>query len=217
MDFGTTPKNLNKTNQDYDIEVWWYGWKNLLMNYYSNLKLNNMDIKDYVNGISDKLNELQNNKQYLEIYTKIYECIILFIETINNTNTLVNHYNFNLIITWLKRYNNIDYIKKINLINSYTGKTITELSQDMKTIIKFYVKYYLFEYGDMLSVQNNFSNILDNTDNFNYFFNHCIENKYDKIIGIFSMSYNLQNYFDYKKINRKYTPMKALKLYNLKN
>lgn len=218
MEFDTTPKNLNKTNQDYDIEMWWYGWKNLLVNYFLNLKIGDYDnTRDYVENISKKLNDLQNNKQYLDIYTNIYECIILFIETLINTNTLVNHYNFNLIITWLKRYNNIDYIKKVNLVNIYTNKNITEISQDNKIIISFYVKYYLFEYGDMNSIQNTFKNIFSDLDVFNKFLDYCIENKYDKIIGIFSMSYNLQHYFDFKKINRKYTPMKPNKFFNIKN
>ncbi len=49
------------------------------------------------------------------------------------------------------------------------------------------------------------------SENFNKFMDYCIENELIKIIGIFSLSYNLQDYYDYKNINKKFTPIKPNK------
>ena len=82
MEFITKPINklLNSTNEDYDIEILWYGLKNLFTTYFKNIDIKGVNIIDYVEKISDNLNKHQENKEFLNIYTEIYNFIMVFLE-----------------------------------------------------------------------------------------------------------------------------------------
>jgi hypothetical protein len=207
MDFTkfTIDKKLNTSNQDYDIEFWWYGFKNLLKNYFNNLKINNNPIDTNILELSSKLNQLQSEQKYLEIYTQIYDFIMLFLNTLINEKTDITKYYYDLIITWLKRYNNIDYVKKISLLNTYTGRNIKEINDKELTIIKFYIKYSTKEYNENVNLVDLFGK------DFNQFMDYCIDKELLKIIGIFTTTYNLQDYYDYRKISKKFIPIKPNK------
>ena len=204
-----TEKTLNKSNQDYDIELWWYGFKNLLTNYFSFIEINNMSINKSINDLSEELNNLQKEKKYLDIYTKIYDFVILFFTNFVNNKSPITKYNYELLITWLKRYNTIDYIKKIIIPTTYTGKSLKEIPERENIILKFYIKYYEMEYSlesDLVSMYN---------ENFNDFMDFCIDYELNKIVNMFSSTYNLQEFYDYKGLKKKFVPIKGIKFINL--
>jgi hypothetical protein len=194
------PNITNKNNQDYDIELWWYGFKNLINNYFNNI----LTYKN-LNEFSNKLNNLQSEEKYLDIYTNIYEFVLNFLEEII-VNTYPK-YNYELILTWLKRYNDIDYVKKIELPTKYTNKKLSDLHNKDKILLLLNIRY----------LEPKDSNILIKLfcKNTNEFLDYCIENQINKILNLLTMSYNLQCYFDFLEIKRNYVPMKYNKFVNL--
>ena len=79
--------NLNNiSNRDYDMEVWWYGFKHLITNYFSIININ---IK--LTELSNDLNQLQDIKNYCKIYNHIHDFIILFLYKISIKKILNKH------------------------------------------------------------------------------------------------------------------------------
>ena len=203
MNFNNVPidKLINTSNQDYDIEVWWYGFKQLITNYFSIININIQLVE-----LSNNLNQLQIDKNYCKIYNDIYNFIILFLDKIS-FNRILNKHTCHLVITWIKRYNQIKDIINISLNSDYMAKCVDDISPIETTIIKFYIRYYEIEYNikdtDLVKLY---------VHNFNIFMDYCIKYKINKLINIFSLVYNLQNYYNYLNINKKFVPIKGPKL-----
>ena len=219
MDFVKLSTNKISTfNVDYDIELLWYGFKNLISNYFSHLKINDVNIIYYTSSISNKLNVYQEKKEYLEIYKEIYQYLFDFLSSYitysQNSIMDINQdlYKYNLINTWLTRYNKIDYIKKIKLDDNYNSKIdIKNIPNDTKLILKFNV------IGVLMSENISNSNLQIFDDNLINFLDFVLEENLSKVFDLFSMRFNLQEYYLLKNINKKYTPikfMKFIKLYN---
>ena len=203
MNFNDVPidKLINTSNQDYDIEVWWYGFKQLITNYFSVININIQ-----LTNLSNSLNQLQIDKNYCKIYNDIYNFIILFLDKVS-INKILNKHTCHLIITWLKRYNQIKDINIISLNNNYTSKSISDITPIENTQIQFYIRCYEIEYNindkDLVKLY---------LDNFNIFMDYCIKHNIAKLINMFSLIYNLQPYYNYLNINKKYVPIKGSKL-----
>jgi hypothetical protein len=203
MNFNDVPidKLINTSNQDYDIEVWWYGFKQLITNYFSVININIQ-----LTNLSNNLNQLQIDKNYCKIYNDIYNFIILFLDKVS-INRILNKHTCHLIITWLKRYNQIKDINIISLNNNYTSKSISDITPIENTQIQFYIRCYEIEYNindkDLVKLY---------LDNFNIFMDYCIKHNIAKLINMFSLIYNLQPYYNYLNIDKKYVPIKGSKL-----
>ena len=203
MNFNDVPidKLINTSNQDYDIEVWWYGFKQLITNYFSVININIQ-----LTNLSNSLNQLQIDKNYCKIYNDIYDFIILFLDKVS-INRILNKHTCHLIITWLKRYNQIKEINIISLNNNYTSKSISDITPIENTQIRFYIRCYEIEYNindkDLVKLY---------LDNFNIFMDYCIKHNIAKLINMFSLIYNLQPYYNYLNIDKKYVPIKGSKL-----
>ena len=212
MNFNITPINklLTKSNEDYDIELLWYGLKNLFITFFKKLEINGENINTCVKKISDKLNKYQEDKEFLNIYIEIYSFIIIFlenyIEQIKNTNFTAELYNYELIETWLTRYNRIDYIKKIGLPDTYKeSRDILKMEKDNKVYYKFMIIKYIIENklnGELLDLFD--KNLLGYLDNLVLLNNN-------KLFDSLSTKYNLQEFYKYKNINKRYVPIKLIK------
>ncbi len=211
MEFNLIPdkaNQLNKNNEDYDIELLWYGFKNLIKNYFNYLLIDNKNIIDYTNEISKSLNSYQENKQFLDIYVDIYNYLIKFMESYISSfkNTVYNHYDvykYNLVETWISRYNKIDYIKKIELPASYSQfRKLSNIKKDHKIYLKFMILGIILKDKEVLDLLDIYEN------NLILFIDNIIELEIPKIFDLISIRFNLQEYYDYKNIKQKYTPIK---------
>lgn len=216
MEFILSPfeklNKLNKLNEDYDIEVLWYGLKNLAKNYLNYLKIDNMNIIDYMDIISNNLNKYQEAKEYNKIYDEIYNYLNRFLESYisyhqnkKNFNS-IDIYNYNLVETWLNRYNKIEYTKKIKLDDNYKKyKKLKDIDLLSLLIIKFEIIGIIFRENYCLEVLDMFDlNILE-------FLDIIVKDNLGKIFDLLSTRYNLQDYYDYKNIDLKYTIIKYIK------
>jgi hypothetical protein len=219
MDFILAPHDkllhMDKTNQDYDIEVLWYGLRNLVNNYFKHLYVGKSSIIEYIENISNNLNSFQSNKQYLEIYIEIYKFLIEFLKSylhhfettylkyLETKKHSSFNYNYNLIETWLNRYNKIDYVKKIKVPYDYVNtQTINNIDENTKIYIRFIISGIVLKDEYDLCLLTYFSS------DFNKFMDYVIENNIGKLFDIISCKFNLQDYYNYKKINQKYIPIK---------
>ncbi len=217
MDFVTlSSKHLCSNNVDYDIELLWYGLKSLVSNYFNNLLIDNINIVEYTNIISNKLNEYQENKEYLEIYKEIYKYLFSFLKTYVEYYERINYdnnqtsYKYNLVNTWLVRYNKIDYIKKIQLDKDYNPKIdILNISDETKIILKYHIL------GILITEAVDFTCLKDIDNNILVFMDFIIDEHLSKVFDLFSLRFNLDSYYKHKNINKKYTPVKFIKFKKL--
>lgn len=219
MEFNTKPINklLKTTNEDYDIELLWYDLKNLFTTYFKNLKINEENIYNCVEQISEKLNKYQENKQFLNIYIEIYNFIIVFLDNyVEFIKKMSNHtielYNYQLMETWLSRYNKIDYIKKVGLPDTFkVSRNIMNIDRDNKIYYKFVLIKFIIENKCEIELLNLFDK-----DIFLYL-DRIIELNNNKLFDMLATKYNLQEYYNYKNINKKYLPIKLIKYKKFNN
>jgi hypothetical protein len=217
MEFVCSPnKKLNEMNEDYDVEVLWYGFKNLAKNYFNYLIFDDTNIVDYMNIRSNMLNMHQENKDFDKIYDEIYNYLIKFFKSYityyqnkKNFNS-TDVYNYNLVETWLNRYNKIEYVKKIKLDDNYKKyKKLKDIDSVSLLIIKSEILGIIFKENYCLEVLDVFDlNLVE-------FLDIIIKDNLGKIFDLLSTRYNLQDYYDYKNIDLKYTVIKYIKFNKL--
>ena len=125
-------KIIDKNNKDYDMELFWYGLKNLIKNYYSNM-IDENKIKFSFNAdlLSNKLNKLQKEEKFDEIYDNIHIFFKAFLKRFIIPHELNEIQNTSYIFSWLKRYNKIKGDKKIELVHNYNkDKYFSKASDD---------------------------------------------------------------------------------------
>lgn len=126
---------LDKNNPDYEMELFWYGFKNLINNYYFNLKDDqNQLYTDSIKILSNELNNLQILKNYDIIYDEIYKYFKKFIISIIKIYVNYNDKNNSYLFSWIKRYNKIPGSIKIE--TGCTNKNVSEISEMDIIILK---------------------------------------------------------------------------------
>ena len=149
-------KLLNIHNEDYEIEMFWYGFKNLITNYYNNIKDNDgINFIDKLEDLSFELNKLQLAKNYNEIYNKIFLFLKSFIEKLilSYQNNLI--YTNTYLFSWLKRYNKIKNVIKLETPIKYNKyKKLENLEEDEKMLLKLKIlELSLTKIGDLKLLQ----------------------------------------------------------------
>ena len=205
-------EHMNESNTDYDIELCWFGFKNLILNYFKNLSDDKIKFTKSVIDISNKLNKLQEKQQYKEIYDEIYKYIYHFL------NCMVNDYSNNNIyhdgghiFTWLKRYNKIKDSIKIEL-NLYYNKyiNINEISYENILLIKLKT----MEICVKKRITENIVKLLEK--NMYEYLDYCLTNNLHILFNIICLNFNANDYFLYKNINMDInTPISAMKILKL--
>ena len=203
-------KVIDKNNPDYDMELFWYGLKNLIKNYYSNMT-DKDDIKFSFSAdlISNKLNKLQKEEKYEEIYDNIYIFFKSFLKRFIIPFELNEIQNTSYIFTWLKRFNKIKGDKKIELVHNYNkDKYFSQVSEEEIFIIK--LKY--IEYAINTQVDVKYIKLID--DKKFRFLDELINNDYKNMFDYISLRFNLDDYFEKKEMKVR-SPIKFLKLFNV--
>lgn len=154
---------------DYEIEKFWYGLKNSMINFYSN-KI----VKRPIDNWSNKLNILQSKEQYEEIEENIRNYISLYgIDAMRHMEI----YHFNILKTNIKRWNVISthygFVKLnskkyyniifllIDIYEKLYDKLITEDMILFASEIELLLIYEDFSYLIDLSVKYKLVSIID--------------------------------------------------------
>ena len=203
-------KLLNIHNEDYEIEMFWYGFKNLITNYYNNIKDNDgINFIDKLEDLSFELNKLQLAKNYNEIYNKIFLFLKSFIEKLilSYQNNLI--YTNTYLFSWLKRYNKIKNVIKLETPIKYNKyKKLENLEEDEKMLLKLKIlELSLTKIGDLKLLQ------MFDTD-INSFLFECLENHYIGIFDYISCRYNIDHFYKLNKLDIK-GPIQFKKLFLL--
>lgn len=210
MEFVSLPSDkLNKSNPDYDMEDFWYGFKNLIKNYYKDIKDdNNILFSININFISEILNTLQKEQKYEVIYNKIYLYIISFCKALINQYETTTVSNKSYFFSWIKRYNKIPNVKKIEYNESYNkNKLFDNISEEEL----FYIKLKFIEIFNDNKIDLSLMNIIDT--NKNLFLELCLETNSLQMFDYISLKFNIDNFFISKKWPFK-GPIKGLKIIN---
>ena len=153
-------------NPDFEIEEFWLGFKQSMINFYN---LNNLYRP--IELWSNKLNDLQKNKKYEKIEEQIRNFISLYaIECLRQNNT----YHTQILITNIKRWNKISYkYKFINKNKTYYNFifvlldifcTLNKSNLDLKELfsqIELFILYQDYQPLIEMAIKYNKPNILD--------------------------------------------------------
>ncbi len=186
-------------NPDYDIEEFWLDFKRSMMNFYND----NSNVKRPIQLWSDKLNELQKNKEYSEIEINIRDYMSLY--AIDLLRTYAD-YHIRILITNIKRWNNIandscrfdksdsKYINivflLIDIYNTLTNKCTTTNKNiyALFSMVEIYIIHEDFRLFIDYAITNNKPGIIDkikefeNDNNTNTSMKY-IETKYNIILS----------------------------------
>ena len=128
MFLGLRKEDKNDTSEsdpDKEIEIFWYGFKTSMINFYKQFKFNRP-----IDYWSNQLNFLKNMKKYGEIQNKILDYILLY--AIDNIR--VKDYNHsNILLTNIKRW------KKISQLYIFDGYVPDKKIDIMICIYEFYI------------------------------------------------------------------------------
>lgn len=92
---------LNKNDPDYQIENFWYGFKNSMKNFYKSNGLKMRNIQMW----SDKLNEYKKEKNYSLIEQSIKEYITIYAVDIMKLDKLNDCFHSSILAINIKRWN----------------------------------------------------------------------------------------------------------------
>lgn len=146
---------LNKNDPDYDIEYFWYGFKQSMINFYIKHNLNYIHIYEW----SNILNKLKINKNYNDIEISIREYILIYAKCILKHSFDLSYYDDDILISNIKRWNKISF--NYNFEKSARHNTL---------LIIFLV---------LLEIKKSKKNINDNIEFIDY-----MNNKYDDVDDI---------------------------------
>jgi hypothetical protein len=203
-------KIIDKNNKDYDMELFWYGLKNLIKNYYSYMTdKDGIKFSFSADLLSNKLNTLQKEEKYEEIYDNIHIFFKGFLARFIIPYELNEIQNTSYIFTWIKRYNKMKGDKKIELVHEYNkDRYFSKATEDELFIIKLkYIEYSVNNQTDIKYLK------LINDKKFR-FLDELINNYYSNMFDYISLRFNLNDYFNYKEMKVR-SPIKLIKLFNI--
>ena len=94
---------LNKEDPDYQIEDFWYGFKNSMIKFYKNCGFKNIKIEEW----SLNLNKYKLEKKYLLIEENIKEYMIIYIIDVMQNEPFIITTHSAILLTNIKRWNKI--------------------------------------------------------------------------------------------------------------
>ena len=101
---------LNKNDPDYIIELFWYGFKNSMINFYNSINM--ITAINHINKWSENLNELKKLKKYQDIENYVREYITKYSFDLIKYSTATHHDE--ILSTNIKRWNNISSMFNFN-------------------------------------------------------------------------------------------------------
>jgi len=119
---------LNKNDPDYQIEEFWYGFKNSMKNFYKSNSLQIPNIQTWC----DKLNEYKQHKKYDLIEESIKEFIFVYMCDVMKYDKFNDCSHSNILMTNIKRWNKIG--NKFHFGESEKHKTINILFEGFASV-----------------------------------------------------------------------------------
>jgi hypothetical protein len=184
---------LNKNDIDYEIELFWYGFKQSMINFYRSIHKPYRQVEDW----SNILNKFKLEKNYTEIESKIRDYITIYSFHLIKYGKSTYH-DDSILMTNIKRWNRIS--EKFNFIQS--GKHSTIL-----TLFMIYLEFKKADLYDFLSKLPSLD-ILIEQNKFDDILKYSLENDKPKILELLKQ---IQTYNVVEKINSLYPELKCNK------
>ena len=198
---------MNINDPDYNIELFWYGFKQSMINFY-----NKQEYYEYINVWSDILNILKKDKKYDIIELKIREYMSLYaFDLINNKNN-ISYYHDDILLSNIKRWNRISSMFNFNESIVYSRILI---------IFLIYLKIKKMNCFDFLQNLQSIENFLEN-NNFDIFIIFAFENNKPNILELlktipnYDIIENIKKLYPDIKINNMMRMVKIITYYNSK-
>lgn len=173
--------NININDPDYEIELFWYSFKESMYNFYNslnyecnNININNNIVVDNISEWSKELNLLKKEKNYNEIQFKIKKYMSLFALDLITYSDLL--YHDSIFVANIRRWNKIT--TSLIILNPTNSLNNIDNIEDKK-IKFFFIFFTLKQHG--VSTRD-----IDNLKNYDKIF---IDNNYDNFI-IYSLENN---------------------------
>lgn len=193
---------LNKSDPDFHIENFWYGFKTSMINFYNQNKLSFNHIYEW----SNNLNRLKREKKYNEIEYSIREYISVYSKDIIKNSFDMSYYDDDILITNIKRWNRISQDYNFEKSANHNSLLIVFL-------IFLEIKKCKIHINDNISFIENV--------NKKYTIDSIISNKFYDDFIIYALIYNkskilellqcIYNYNVFDRINILYPKMKLYK------
>lgn len=185
---------LNKNDPDYEIELFWYGFKQAMINFYKSVDKPYRFVDDW----SSILNKFKLEKNYKEIESKIRDYITIYSFHLIKYSKSTSYHNDSILMTNIKRWNRIS--EKFNLVQSSQHSTIL-------TLFMIYLEFKKLDRYDFLLALPSIDILIEN-NNFDEFLKFSLENDKPKILELLK---DIQNYNIVEKINVLYPELKCNK------
>lgn len=203
---------LNKTDPDYQIEDFWYGFKNSMKKFYQEIKKPNFSL----DKTSEILNKLKEEKDYIQIQQIIKMTIQEYCVNLMKYSDFDETYHTNILMTNIKRWNKLapdysfeKYSNSTNVIHLFEGyhNVKSKINTDVISILELFT---------------DFDNLLSSSANANKLIIESLEMGQVKMlqvcINIFTLDYVFKVINDYyplltKKTNKFTKARKLCKLY----
>lgn len=192
--------NLCPNDPDYNIELFWYGFKQSMINFY-----NKQEYYEYINTWSDILNILKKDKKYDIIELKIREYMSLYAFDLIKNNR-VSYYHDDILISNIKRWNKIS--NTFNFSNSVIYSRIM-------IVFMIYLEIKKMNNYDFLESLESIEKNLEN-NNFDVFIIFALKNNKVKLLELlkkipnYDLIENIQRLYPDIKINKTMSMVKLL-------
>ena len=184
---------LNKNDVDYEIELFWYSFKQSMLNFYKSVNRSYRQVEDW----SNILNKFKLEKNYTEIESKIRDYITIYsFHLIKYSKS--SYHDDSILMTNIKRWNRIS--EKFNFIQSSRHSTIL-------TLFIVYLEFKKANRYDFLLTLPSIDTLIEQ-NNFDEFIKYSLENDKPKILELLKQ---LPNYNLVEKINFLYPELKCNK------
>jgi hypothetical protein len=184
---------LNKNDVDYEIELFWYSFKQSMLNFYKSVNRSYRQVEDW----SNILNKFKLEKNYTEIESKIRDYITIYsFHLIKYSKS--SYHDDSILMTNIKRWNRIS--EKFNFIQSSRHSTIL-------TLFIVYLEFKKANRYDFLLTLPSIDTLIEQ-NNFDEFIKYSLENDKPKILELLKQ---IPNYNLVEKINFLYPELKCNK------
>jgi len=181
---------MNINDPDYNIELFWYGFKQSMINFY-----NKQEYYEHINMWSDILNILKKDKKYDIIELKIREYMSLYAFDLINSKNNISYYHDDILLSNIKRWNKISIMFNFNESIVYSRILI---------IFLIYLKIKKMNCFDFLQNLQSIENLLEN-NNFDIFIIFAFENNKPNILELLK---TIPNYDIIENIKKLYPDIK---------
>jgi hypothetical protein len=152
---------LNPNDQDYQIELFWYGFKAAMYNFLQSYRISTNHIEEW----SITLNDLKKDKKYDDIESHIRDYMAQY--ALQLSRQINSNYHDQILISNIKRWDKISNKYKFRKSEKYNKIILlfyiyNEIKQDTNSNY-----FYLIKSIDYVNATNDFDNIIEYAIKFN--------------------------------------------------